>query len=227
MLMIAKTLPSVASLCGSLALALFLFGGDGRAAHSGPPPQRSALEASPTEPAATEPAAKIVRDRKGEFPLEVTLAERKLVLNGSGLCEWGFLGIDLYHGALYVEKKLETAAKALKADQVLGIHLDFVCGLSTSQLREAYEASCKVNAGEDLPRYRQPLKEFTDALTAVKAGDSYTFVLIPGQGMRVLRNGKEAASIASEEFRVLFVKLYLGDNPPTAELRQGMLGAAK
>lgn len=170
---------------------------------------------------------KITRAKDGSFPAEVTLDGRKLVRNGAGLCEWGIFGIDLYHAALFVESKPESVAKALAADQPMAIHLEFCRELTAAQLREAYTASVKVNTGKDLPQHEASLKVLCDAMATVKEGDAYTFLLVPEAGTKVLRNGKEVAAIACEAFRVLFVKLYLGDKPPTAELRKALLGGAR
>jgi len=170
---------------------------------------------------------RIARAKDGSFPASVTLQGSALQLNGAGLCEWGIFGIDLYHGALYVTSKPETASEALAAEQAMAVHLDFCRELTAAQLREAYTASVKVNAGKDLARYEPALKALCDAMATVKEGDAYTFLLVPEQGTKVLRNGKEVASVPCEDFRKLFVRLYLGDKPPTAELRKAMLGAAR
>jgi len=170
---------------------------------------------------------RIIRAKDGSFPAEVTLHGHKLVRNGAGLCEWGIFGIDLYHAALFVESTPATAAKALAADQPMAIHLEFCRELTAAQLREAYSASVNANAGKDLPKHEASLKVLCDTMETVKGGDAYTFLLVPEAGTKVLRNGKVVASIPCEAFRALFVRLYLGDKPPTAALRKALLGGAK
>ena len=204
-----------------LAIALSLVGAGLLRGQAGSDPKGGdRAESRPVE-------TKITRAKDGTFPAEVTLQEQKLVRNGAGLCEWGIFGIDLYHAALFVETKPETVAKALAADQPMAIHLEFCRELTAAQLREAYSASVKVNTGKDLPKHEASLKVLCDAMETVKEGDAYTFLLVPEAGTKVLRNGKEVAAIPCEAFRVLFVKLYLGDKPPTADLRKGLLGGAR
>lgn len=178
-------------------------------------------------PAQAAVMLRLARDEKGAFPQTLALPDTTLQLQGAGLCEWGFLGIDLYHGALYVERPLTCAADGLAADRAMAIHLDFVRGLSAAQLREAFSASAKVNAGADLPKYAAPLEALCGAMRDVGDGDGYTFVLRPQRGLQVLRNGVELANVEDEPFRVLFARMYLGDKPPTKDLRAAMLGAAK
>lgn len=179
------------------------------------------------EPAHAATMLRIERDEAGAFPKSLALPDANLQLQGAGLCEWGFLGIDLYHGALYVERPLSCAADGLAADRAMAIHLDFVRGLSADQLRAAFEGSAKVNAGDALPKYATALEALCASMRDVEDGDGYTFVLRPARGLQVLRNGVELANIDDEAFRVLFARMYLGDKPPTKDLRAAMLGAAK
>jgi hypothetical protein len=44
-------------------------------------------------------------------------------------------------------------------------------------------------------------------------------------GLWVQRDGRLVVSIPDAEFADLFVRLYLGDKPPTRALRDGMLGS--
>lgn len=164
--------------------------------------------------------------QEGRFAPRASYGQRELVLNGSGLCEWGFFGIDLYRAALFVERPLESAAEGLLAQQVLVFQLEFVRELSAKQLREAYSASVRVNAGSDAARYEEPLAALLSSLREVRAGEAYTFVCDPARGLLVQRDGQLVATIEDDSFRRLFVRLYLGQSPPTRALRRGLLGQA-
>jgi hypothetical protein len=166
----------------------------------------------------------IVREQEGVYGKTTAAAGKDLMLHGVGLCEWGIFGIDLYYCALYAERRMETAEQAIVGDQVLVIHLDFARKLTAAQLSEAFTAATKVNVGEAMPTYQKALATLCAAMRDVAAGDTYTFVLAPQKGIEVRRNGERVAVIGDEPFRVLFQRLYLGDKPPTQELRTGMLG---
>lgn len=166
----------------------------------------------------------IVREQEGVYGKSTAAAGKDLLLHGVGLCEWGIFGIDLYYCALYAERRMETAEQAVVGDQVLVIHLDFVRKLTAAQLGEAFTAATKVNVGEALPTYQKALAELCAAMRDVGAGDTYSFVLVPKRGIEVRRNGEPVTTIGDEAFRVLFQRLYLGDKPPTQDLRTGMLG---
>ena len=187
-------------------------------------PETPAAGAAPDPDLALHP---LRRGRAGTCPPRVRLDGVDLGLQGIGLCEWGFLGIDLYHGALYVERALGSAAEAVQAEQPLLICLDFVRSLSAAQLREAFQGSAKANCGASLPQYADALAQLCAAMADVDDGDCYAFFLRPGRGLDVLRNGKPVATIADEAFRRLFARLYFGDKPPTKSLKKAMLGSAQ
>lgn len=160
----------------------------------------------------------------GEFPGRIEHLGRALLRNGVGLCEWGVFGFDLYRGALYVERRSSDPETLLAADQVSVVHLHFLRSLSETQLGDAFTASVTVNAGEDAPRYGGALERLNGSLGDVDAGDSLTFTSVPGRGLIVQRDGAVVADIVDESFRRLFLRLYLGEKPPTTALRAGMLG---
>ena len=200
------------------------------------PTTTESAPAQPTAPVEPQPPAvaqrqplqlAIPRGKDGSFPDAIEVDGQRLSLQGAGLCEWGFLGIDLYRAALYVERPLQTADEAMTKDQRMVIHLDFVRELTKDQLCAAWRGSVEVNAKGDAHDHGPALQRLCDSMRNVDDGDRYTFALTPDDGMRVLHNDAECAHIADEAFRRLFVKLYLGPNPPTKSLRKAMLGGAK
>lgn len=188
-----------------------------------------------TEPAASTPVTAKARapfsvsipGGKNGFPSEIRCDDLRLCLQGSGMCEWGILGIDLYRCAFYVERPLAKATDALLADQSMAIHLDFVRALTKDQLCSAWRGSAEVNQKGEARDHSIALQQLCDAMRDVDDGDRFTFCLAPGEGMRVRHNEQECAHIEDDAFRAFFVKLYLGPNPPTKALKKAMLGGAK
>jgi hypothetical protein len=160
----------------------------------------------------------------GLFTPELAVDDRPLVLNGTGLCEWGFFAVDLYWAALYLESRSSDPERIIKSDQVMKIHLHFVRALTRDQLREAYRAAFKVNAGDKLKLYQKRLDRLTDMMADVNEGDSLVFTFIPGQGLKVTVKGKDRGGIAGDDFGRMFMTLYLGKHCPDEDLRAGLLG---
>lgn len=182
------------------------------------------VEPGTDQPSSRYPIAAVPAPEDGKFARQIDYGETKLSLQGSGLCEWGFLKFDLYFAALYVERPPEDIAAALAADQVMIIHLDFVRALSAGQLDQAYTASVRENAGDAFESFAAPLAQLRAGLRDVAPGDSYTFVADPAAGLLVQRGGRVVQAIEDDRFRRLFVRLYLGDKAPTKELRKALLG---
>lgn len=164
------------------------------------------------------------RAADGSFPERLAWAGRDLVRNGSGLCEWGIFGIDLYVAALYCERRVTTCADALDPEQVVVVHLHFVRSLTAEQLGEAFTASAEVNAGERLLQFEPALRRLCAAMRPVRNGDTLTFGCEPGRGVSVIHDGALVDRVGDEAFRRLFVQMYLGEHPPTAALRDALLG---
>ena len=164
------------------------------------------------------------RGADGSFPAQLQWQGHTLQRNGSGLCEWGLFGIDLYVAAFYTERPVRDLAGALEPPQRTVIHLHFVRGLTKEQLCEAYTASVRANAGDRFDQFAPSLQKLLATMEGSRIDDSYTFCGAPGQGLTVYHGNRLVGSIADEEFRRLFLQLYLGDQPPTKALRDALLG---
>jgi len=188
--------------------------------HSGPLPQAAAPWPAPGSRIAAPDAV------PGKFPEHWPCLDTDLSRNGEGLCEWGIFGIDLYRAALYTERRVSSLAETLAAPQSCVIHLQFLRRLTAAQLREAFSAATKVNTGEDFRQFEASLQLLLEAMREVANGDTYSFYCVPSRGMLVVRNGEVLQAIPGDSFRELFLTLYLGENPPTKPLRDGLLGRA-
>lgn len=151
----------------------------------------------------------------GTFPGSVRVGKKTLKLNGTGLCEWGFFQVDLYHAALYLEARIKDPQKVIASRQHKRIHLHFVRDLTTKQLRKAWSAAFEVNAGKDLARYRKRLDALNAMMRDVKEGQSMVFTYQPGSGLAVQVCGKAKGTIKGDDFARMFCTLYFGDNPRT------------
>ncbi len=210
---------------GIIALLSSLAACEGRVAPA--PAPGFVTPADVAAPAEAPPPATVLVPKRavdGSFPDRLPWAGRALQRNGSGLCEWGIFGIDLYVAALYCERRVRSLAEALDPEQVVVVHLHFVRSLSAEQLGEAFTASTKVNAGERLAQFEPALQRLCAAMRPVRNGSTLTFGCEPGRGVAVVHDGVLVDRIEDEAFRRLFVQLYLGVQPPTAALRDGLLG---
>ncbi len=134
------------------------------------------------------------------------------------------LGFNLYRGALYVERTSTNAEELLQADQTTLVYLHFVRKLSQSQLQDAFRASVHYQVGEN-SEWEPQLQTLLGWMVDVQKGDAMAFVIDDEQHLIGYLNGQPMGKIQSSEFGKLFLRLYLGNKPPTEALKKGMLGA--
>lgn len=158
------------------------------------------------------------------FPATMTVDEQALMRNGVGLCEWGIFGIDLYHAALYRPTRTTDAATVINSDEPCVIVLHFVRPLSREQMRAAYQASFDVNAGDEHAKLAQRFTRFLDLVPAVQDGQRLRFVVRPLRDSSLLLDDRLLGTIEGEDFARLLLRMYVGDKPPTRDLRRGLLG---
>jgi len=68
------------------------------------------------------------------------------------------------------------------------------------------------------------VKAFAGLFDDMKDGDVIEMTIIPGGGTSVLLNGEDKGVIEGDDFGASLLKVWLGDHPPTEDLKTGMLG---
>lgn len=159
------------------------------------------------------------------FPAEIRVDGEPLRRNGVGLCEWGVLGWNLYHAALWMEVPCSDGARIIAADATKRIELLFCRDLSLKQMHKAYRTSFAVNATEDEKKaLADEIDAFVSHLTAADKGSRLRMTHLPGQGLLLDQDGRTLGPLGGDPFARLVFRLYLGSNPPTKPLRDRLLG---
>ena len=155
------------------------------------------------------------------LPDSLTAGTQTLELNGLGLRKKAM--IKVYVGALYLESSAKDAGAILAADQGKAIRLHFLRGLSKAQLsgafREGFEANATDKAGQ-----KAAFDKMLALLSNVKEGDTLTFNYLPDKGTTLQVGEKKLGVFEGKGFADAVFSIRLGPNPPTADLKKGMLG---
>ncbi len=155
------------------------------------------------------------------LPDRIELGGQSLVLNGLGLREVVF--VDVYVAGLYLPERTRAAAEAIAADVPKRLHLHFVRSVGVEDMREstldAIEKNPAVRA--DVMPHIGPLN---GAMEGMAAGDVVLFDYLPGRGTVISVKGRGKATIPGAPFMRGLFTLYLGPEPPTAQLKKGLLG---
>jgi hypothetical protein len=153
------------------------------------------------------------------LPDSIELGGQSLVLNGMGLREKVF--IDVYVAGLYLPQKTTDARKAIDEDVPKRIDMVMKRDVSRDQLADTMRESLgKAGSAE--------AKAKADTLAAwmedVSEGDHVVLDYVPGTGTTVTVKGKAKGTIPGVSFMQAVWAIYLGKNPPTDDLKNGLLG---
>jgi hypothetical protein len=158
-----------------------------------------------------------------EVPDTATVANTPLVLNGAGVRS-KFI-FKIYLGALYLpQKSSDPAAVVAHAgpDRIL-MHMIYD-GVSKDQFSDAWYEDFNANNPDDYAKLHDQIVQFVSWFSDSKKGDVITMDYVPGTGTQLSWNGALRGTIPGEEFHKALLKVYMGPNPPTSSLKEGMLG---
>lgn len=158
-------------------------------------------------------------------PDTMTVAGTTLQLNGMGVRSFTVLHIRGYVGALYLPKKTTSAEAALSEPGPKALFMQFVRGASKQKVHDLYvDSSRNYCAGHSCTAADQAAFEtLLGTVRDVKPGDRTGFI-VTGDGVQVMFNNTEVTRIADPAFGRTILDSDLGSTPPSAELRDGLLG---
>lgn len=158
-----------------------------------------------------------------DVPDTANVANTPLVLNGAGVRVKVFFKI--YVGGLYLaQKSSDPAAIAAGTgpDRIL-MHMIYD-GVSKSQFADAWHDDFKANNPDSYAALHDQIEQFIGCFGDSKKGDVIIMDYVPGTGTQVSWNGKLLGTISGEAFHHALLNVYMGPNPPTSSLKDGMLG---
>ena len=126
--------------------------------------------------------------------------------------------------ALYLPQKSSDADAIVKADAPKRLVMQFVRGVSKSQIQDAFTESFNDNAPAAKRTIGVDLERFLAALEPVKEGDQMIFTYIPDAGTTFAINAQQKLTIAGLDFSQALFSVWLGPKPPTNALKKGLLG---
>jgi hypothetical protein len=159
-----------------------------------------------------------------DVPDTYSAMDTELKLNGAGTRSKWFM--DLYIGGLYVPETIGDGQAIINADEPQAITLHIISGMITSdKMKSATMEGFENSTGGDLAAIKDDVDAFLDVFSEeIKDGDVFDLVYLPGEGVRVLKNGKERATIGDLEFKKALFGIWLSDEPAQEDLKEKMLG---
>ncbi len=147
---------------------------------------------------------------------------KKLVLNGMGLRQATFLKVDVYVAGLYLETPSSDAGAIIKSNQEKRLVMHFVRDVHRSDIVKAWDEGFQHNA-TDLAAIKPEIQQLDSWMGDFSKGDTLTFTYAPGQGVTVDKNGTRVGMLAGDAFASSLFSVWLGQKPPTGDLKAGLL----
>jgi hypothetical protein len=161
-----------------------------------------------------------------EIPDTLTVANRgpALVLNGAGVREKLFL--DIYIGALYLPTKSGDAQAILSGSGPVCVTMHFLYKkVSSKKITDAWEGGLTANhTVAEMQTLRPQLEKFNALFRTMHKGEVIRICYLPGTGTEVRINGEWRGNVEGEAFFHALLAIWLGAQPVSNDLKQGMLG---
>lgn len=152
-------------------------------------------------------------------------ADTELILNGAGVRTRFFFKV--YVGALYLTQKTNVANAVIESQAPRRIVLHMLRNLDADALFGALLDGLKKNHGDAVLAGLKPaVDQFEKLMRGIgnaKTGDVIG-IDFTSAGVNVSFNGEARGGVDSEAFARALLRVWLGDKPADADLKQAMLG---
>ena len=155
------------------------------------------------------------------------VANTDLKLNGAGLRSRAIFKV--YAMGLYLQEKQATPAAIYAAPGPKRVHLHMLRDVDADDFSEALMAGVKDNHSEAELKALTPrlaiLTAIMNEIKEAKTGLAIDLDWLPGAGTQVTLGGQaRARPIPGEDFYRALLKIWLGDNPVSGDLKKALLG---
>jgi Chalcone isomerase-like len=158
-----------------------------------------------------------------QVPEAAQVGGQALVLNGAGLRKK--LWVEVYVGALYVSQRSSDAETLVTMPGAKRFSMHMLYDVSRKKLVNAWEDGFEDNNAEDvLESLSAEIEAFNALWRDAEEGDVFILDYVPGEGTHVIFNEERVGTIEGEAFNQALLRIWLGPEPPTEDLRDGLLG---
>lgn len=157
------------------------------------------------------------------LPDTVTVSGKTLQLNGMGLRKK--LWIKVYVGGLYLEQKTQDADAAVAAPGPKRMVMHFMTNKATkSKMDDAWMEGFENNNKDQWPALKPQVEKFINFFGDMKDGMDVEMTIDPESGVTVAIDGQVKGTIEGADFGKALLRVWLGPEPPSDDLKEGLLG---
>jgi hypothetical protein len=159
------------------------------------------------------------------FPDSYTVDGQTLILNGIGVRRVTIFRVRIYVAGLYLPRQSHDAAAIMASRGPTVLRLEFIHSGSKAQVEKQYREGEAQNCGHGgcAASDQSDFERLVAAAPAVEPGDTSTYIFTD-KGVKVLANDKMIGDFADVDLARQLLRGFIGDHPPTQELRSALLG---
>lgn len=150
------------------------------------------------------------------------VGEQSLVLNGLGLRKKAIFKV--YVGGLYLTAKSSDPSAILAADEPRRLIMQFVRKVDADSIIGGWNDCLENNVPDASSEVKQGFQQLNSWMANVKKGDQLIFTYEPASGVSVDVAGSSKGAIAGKPFGDALFSCWIGDVPPSADFKKGLLG---
>ena len=159
------------------------------------------------------------------MPDHMVVDGQTLQLNGMGVRSFTFLQVHGYVAGLYVPKPSHDANAILDAPGIKLLRIQYVHSAGIDRVQNEFRHGRAMACVGGCPKSDDvAFEQLVSTARAVQPGDTSTYIYGPDD-VQVQFDGKQLATIHDAGFSRRMLQGMIGDHPPTASLRDGLLGA--
>lgn len=164
---------------------------------------------------------------KVDFVETMKVDDVELKLNGVGLRKVERFGLPfkVYVAGLYLKVARSDANEILESEDPKFLRMVFVRRVNAPDLVDGFEKGHASNCLKDCEQSKKILRKLTDKISDILDKGSMEFVFKKDK-LEYAINGRksEKGSIDDKVFAKNFLATFIGKEPPTPDLKQGLLG---
>lgn len=159
----------------------------------------------------------------GTFPPEVTVAGKKLVLNGTGLRQYSIFKVNVYEGALYLEKRSTDDKAILASPETKQVRMRFFRAAPGKDAADGWRDYLKENWEGDWSRIAATAERYLALLPDVKENEEMVHDFI-GDKVVIYLGERKVGEVTGRDFMRTLLSTWIGKKPSTEDLKRGLLG---
>ena len=161
------------------------------------------------------------------LPDTYPLAGQTLVLNGLGIRTLTIFKVKVYLAGLYLAQRSRDARAILASPGPKVILMQFLHKASKEDVEKQYREGEAKNCGqgECNPSDKPDFERLVALTPGAAVGDTLAYICTQ-RGLRVLFNGKPVVDIANPDLATRILAGFIGNYPPSDDLKAHLLGAA-